>query len=408
MEITQEQFGNYLVIKANGRLDASWAEYFTDTVLDLIRNGHHQLIIDAMEISFLSSAGIRSLLSINKELQSVKGSFLIVHAPPFVEKTIEMTGFKKWLSDKLPDQIMSLDSLQPDVVGGKEEVYILNPAAKLSFSVIADWQPWQFVEPDKVQRMRFPTSVFALGIGGAADQPDKARDRFGDFLAAGGHVIFQPPEAKARPDFLLAEREFVPELLVIQALCCQGEMSHLIRFAPGEQTAFLEISRVAEQVLDTTKSKAAAFVMLAEVEGLVGATLIQSPGLKSASEGIPYPEIRDWLSFCGEKVYSGQQALIFGIVAETGDPGKNTWLWPFQSKPGISGHFHATVFPYQPLQNGKIDLIHNIQKFLNGPPPQALLHLVDDNRPAVGLGQSSFIRGACWCSAIQNGQEELL
>jgi hypothetical protein len=34
-----------------------------------------------------------------------------------------------------------------------------------------------------------------------------------------------------------------------------------------------------------------------------------------------------------------------------------------------------------------------------------LLHLIEDNRPAIGLGQSSFIRGACWCAAIKYGEE---
>ena len=61
----------------------------------------------------------------------------------------------------------------------------------------------------------------------------------------------------------------------------------------------------------------AAFVLLAETEGLVGADLITSPGLITSSGNIPFPGIRDWLSFSGEKVYHGYMALVFGIVART-------------------------------------------------------------------------------------------
>jgi anti-anti-sigma factor len=408
MQLTREQHGNYLVIKANGRLDSSWAAYFTGAFLELIRDGHHHLVIDAGEMSYLSSAGIRSLLGIYKELKSVRGSFRIINAPFPVAKTLEMTGFKHWLSDEWPEETKSPGGKRPENARVETGTFILDPSAKLSFSVVADWEPWQSIEQRMMQRMSFPPSVFALGIGGAADQPGKALECLGDFLATGGHVIFQSPEEKTRPDFLLAEKEFVPDLLVIQALRCQGEMSHLIRFAPDDSTAFHGISQLAGQVLETTKSEAAGFVLMAEVDGLVGANLIRSPGLKSPPGEISYPEIREWLSFCGERAYSGCQALIFGIIARTDGFWNNGLIRPLPSNPGLSGHFHAAVFPYQPLQNGKIDMLQNIRKLLNGPPPQALLHLVDDDRPAVGLGQSSFIRGACWCSAMITGREEIL
>jgi hypothetical protein len=32
--------------------------------------------------------------------------------------------------------------------------------------------------------------------------------------------------------------------------------------------------------------------------------------------------------------------------------------------------------------------------------PVALLHLLEDPRPALGLGQSAFVSGACWCASV--------
>jgi hypothetical protein len=60
------------------------------------------------------------------------------------------------------------------------------------------------------------------------------------------------------------------------------------------------------------------------------------------------------------------------------------------------------------MPNGEIDLAPMLKKILDGPAPLALLHLVDDDRSGNGLGQSAFTRGACWCSAIYNGKEEIL
>lgn len=402
MLLTQEQHGKYIVIAANGRLDATWADYFADTCLDHIRNGHHNLILDAQELSFLSSAGIRSLLRINKELLSVKGSFLIVNSAPFVAKTIEMTGFKQWLSEQLPEEISTQKTNQLHSEVEKTETYVLNPSAMLTLSVVANWQPWQSLTPDKTYKLSFPNSVFALGIGSASDNFDEAKLSFGEFIAVGSHVIFQPPEVKSRPDYLIAEMDYIPEMIVIQALCCQGEMSHLFRFSPEENILSFTTSEIIERVFSTTKSNSIAFVVLAEVDGLVGATLIQTPGQKSEKDSIPFPEIREWLSFCGDRLFPGHQALVFGIATRNESDVNHSLLRPLPACPEISGHFHAAVFPFQPLQNGKIDLIKNVQKFLNGPPPQALLHLIDDDRPIVGLGQSSFIRGACWCAPLQN------
>ena len=102
MQITIQTSSNYHLVKTTGRLDANWSEYFTDYFLDLIRQGKHRLIIDASGMEFLSSAGIRALVRIAKELKKVNGDFHIFQATDFVAKTIEMTGFKIWLCNELP------------------------------------------------------------------------------------------------------------------------------------------------------------------------------------------------------------------------------------------------------------------------------------------------------------------
>jgi hypothetical protein len=160
------------------------------------------------------------------------------------------------------------------------------------------------------------------------------------------------------------------------------------------------LRELAERVLDVTNSFSAGFVILGEIEGLVGTHLIRSPGTLVEDKDILYPEIREWISFSGERVFPDHQALLFGLAVKSDERLK---LFP-QARPenGIFTHIHTAVFPYQTLQNGKIEMQTSMQKFFNGPPPLALFHLVDDFRPAVGLGQSALIRGACWCSAINN------
>jgi anti-anti-sigma factor len=405
MQLTHEQRGKYLLIKAVGRLDATWAEHFADSLLLLIRQGHHQLFIDASGMSFLSSAGIRSLMQVHKELLAVQGAFMIIHATEFVSKTLETTGLHFWLATELPADMPSAEESRTSGSNDLPDVYHIKPSATLSLAIPARWRPWQMVPAERVASLAFTNDVFALGIGCAAHHADDARSRYGDFLAVAGNVIYQPPDESSRPDYLLAEHNFIPEMQVIQAVSCSGEMSHLLRFAPGADKPFHPLSDLVKMAMEQTGRTTIGFVIVGEVEGLVGATMIQSPGLLDKDRTIDHPELTDWLSFCGERAHAGKQVLIFGVASQSKNGPSYTMLPLMPSQPDLSMHAHACVFPFQPLQNGHIDMDETLKKFVGGPPPEAIMHLADDARPAVGLGQSALVRGACWCSPIVNPEE---
>ncbi len=400
MQLSQEYHGIYLYIKALGRLDASWADYFTDTLLNYVRNGRHHLVIDASELVFLSSAGIRALLRVYKELASVKGSFRIYQATEFVVQTLSTSGFKLWLADSLPSDF-------PKAASSSEhehrQRYMLNENAALTLTIHKGWRPWQQLKDESVRRFSFPQKVFALGIGSAAENMAMAKKQFGEFIAVSGNVVFQAPLEESRPDYLIAEKDFIPAMQCIQTLYGEGEMSALLRFSPNEDTPFYPVSRLLEMILESCVCESAGFVILGEIEGLVGASLIKSPGLLKADDQLTFPELKKWLSFSGERVFAHQQGLLAGIVKK----GKSKLLPALPSNPELSAHIHAAVFPYQPLQNDKIELESTVGKFFSGPPPLSVMHLADDQRPAVGLGESALIRGAIWYAPIEN-KESLL
>ncbi len=406
MNLRHEMRGKYLLIHVEGKLDASWSEDVTETLLGHIRNGDHHMVVDASELVFLSSAGIRALLQVYKALNTVHGSFRIVHPTPFVEQILSTSGFRVLLADGPPEDMPESETpgLKEESGDGGIERFTLKEDACLTMIHAAGWHPWQLVEPGMGSVLSFPTDVYALGIGSSAEDFESARDQFGEFLAVAGNVVVQLPDEQGHPDYLIAERQYVPKMYCIQSLCFSGEMAYLIRFAPSDTTPFHSISALMDHILAQTGGHAAGFVMLGEIEGLVGAALIRSPGLLQEEREIPFPEIRDWLTFCGERSYARRQALLTGVVSKGDEFHDQALLRPVPSRPGTAAHVHAAVFPYQPLQNGPVGVDSAVQKFFNGPPPLAVMHLVDDVRPAVGLGQSSLIRGACWFGPIQHAE----
>ena len=395
-----------MIISASGRLDANWSDYFTESFLGFIRKGEHELVIDAGQLAFLSSAGIRSLIMISKELAKVKGKFTIVNANDFVSNTLQTTGLGTWLSDANMPGIRTKDEeIAEDTI--PQDHFTLKEAASMSLSVHSGWKPWEEIQKDRIRKVSFPPDSYALGIGSPLSGERTHDRKFGEFLAICGNLAYQPPEDKSHPDYLMAMENYTPEMLSIQNLYCRGEMAHLLRFWPGEQKTSTGISELANRALELCHSDGVALAVLGEIDGLVGAFMIKSPAEKETGESIDYPGIRDWVSFCGERMFTGEQALIFGIAFRKNKPRSASLLSRLPSNPELAAHMHAVVFPHQPLQNGLLDLKKQIEKFFNGPPPKAMIHLLEDNRPARGLGESSLIRGAMWCSPIKNMEETL-
>ena len=405
MELQAIKTANALTVKATGRLNASRAEYFLDAFMEYIRRGEHQLVIDAAGMEFLSSAGIRSLMRIHKELARVEGRFVMINTNEFVRSTLETTGLGEWLAEQIPESFSAETETLAAANNLPDHIFLLDKDAGVKLNTMNSWVPWQTIQKDQVKKTAFHPDSFGLGIGSPVDQDRDNTTRFGDFLAVCGHVVYQPPDVKSRPDYLVPAGLYIPEMQAIQLLFAEGGMSHLLRFAPDDDHSRYPVSRLIDQALSLINAEEIAFVILGETDGLVGAYLTRSPAEKAAGPAPVFPEVREWLSFTGEPAFRGEQALIFGVAARnnTDEP----LLKALPSLEGISAHMHAVVFPFQPLQNGKIDLQQQIAKLFNGPPPKALLHLIDDNRPLQGLGESSLVRGALWCAPVKEKEEQL-
>ncbi|MDY0398773.1 MAG: anti-sigma factor antagonist [Desulfuromonas thiophila] len=392
MEIQESRHDGQLVVHVRGRLDASWAEFFQEQLLGRIRGGEHRLLLDGAGLEFLSSMGIRALMRIYKELQGVGGSFAMLGCQGMVQTTLQQSGLGQWLSSvQLPTTVLATAAA---TASPRLEHFELDAAARLQLRQVSAWQPWQPVEDNACVELELGPDSFGLGIGAAGETLAAVRDLCGEFVAVGGAVALQPPDERGRPDCLLAQQAYVPRLHCLQALICQGQPGHLLRFrADAEQPCF-GLSQLLNELFRLTPARRVGLVLIGEIEGLVGAQLIRSPGRLQARQLPDYPAIKDWLSFTGERVFAHDQAIISGLAHQP------------QSDGPIEAHLHAAVFPYQLLPNGRVELVPLAQRLFGGAPPRAVLHLVNDDRPATGLGESALYNGACWWSPLAEEEDK--
>jgi|GEM_PF-380685 len=430
MTITPIQKSSWLELRLEGRLDAAWSDHFFDTVAAQIREGRHDIRIDALGLEYISSAGMRAMLRVHKELKTVNGSFAVVRASDFVIQTLSMSGFDSLLALDTPSEEIKAQAVEVNDDGASIwrhdgvafERYELDADATMDVRSEGAWQPWQSIEADDCRKIALGRDTIALGTGAPGADYALVKDCLGDFAAAAGCVAWQPGNGADAPDYLVQEGRFVPEMLAANALRATGGFSQLLRFQPEEghsanalsglmdesmkrvkptnSGASLSLSSLLDAVLSATNSTSAAFVALAEVEGLVGVSTARSPGLITPTDKPEqFPDIRDWLSFCGERLHAGSLAVIVGFIDASKSGRKLSTLPAYPSREGWRAHIHASVFPFRPLPNGKIYMSDNVHQLFTGAEPTALMHLVEDQRPALGLGESSFRRGACWCAS---------
>ncbi len=96
MTIQEIRDNENLTLQLGGRLDTTTApdlEKVVNTQLDGIKN----LVLDMKELKYVSSAGLRVILSIQKKM-NVQGNLKLTNVCDEIKEVLEITGFTSFLT----------------------------------------------------------------------------------------------------------------------------------------------------------------------------------------------------------------------------------------------------------------------------------------------------------------------
>ena len=96
MTITKQQNGTALCVAIEGRLDTTTAPELEKELKDSM-NGITELTMDFSKLDYISSAGLRVLLSAHKAM-SKQGGMKLTHVNEMVMEVFEVTGFSDILT----------------------------------------------------------------------------------------------------------------------------------------------------------------------------------------------------------------------------------------------------------------------------------------------------------------------
>jgi anti-anti-sigma factor len=403
LDIRKDTPGSDQRIFLEGRLDANWAGYLEDYLNSLVREGSYRLILNMSGVHYLSSAGIRILVSQYSKIKKIGGLFVLEALSGTVSGVLEMAGLKDLLIEGTPEDI-PVEKVEPqflEINGYRFDNEVLsdqnmriqltgNPDLALTSG---------FTEADN-RKIKFTADQYGLGIGAIGDGFEDCKSRYGEFLALGEALVYKPSDGSKIPDYAIKTGRFEPEINALCSLQADGAFSNRISFKPVVSGEPIPLAELAAGLSKISGQKQFVFLLIAESAGLIGVSLNNPP--VGGNKLFEFPGIRETINFTTEPAYSKMLAVSLGFFAISPEESLRSFMRPVKTGSSAFIHIHTAVFPYQtlPVQEksaGKL-VLHLFETSI----VQDVLHLIHDSRETSGSGDSMFIQGNAWIGKFNN------
>jgi anti-anti-sigma factor len=92
MQITADQFGTVSIVNLMGSLDSKTSPEVDQFLHSLVRGGSVKLVLNLLYLDYLSSAGLRVIISVLKAARAQNGDLRFANMHDFINNTLEVTG----------------------------------------------------------------------------------------------------------------------------------------------------------------------------------------------------------------------------------------------------------------------------------------------------------------------------
>jgi len=109
MHISVSEMRRVTLIEVSGRVDSLSATKLGETLNEQIDAGHIQLVIDLSNVEYISSAGLREIVSAAKKVRASGGDLRIASPSQRVRDVLELAGLLE-LFQIFPTQVEAVGS----------------------------------------------------------------------------------------------------------------------------------------------------------------------------------------------------------------------------------------------------------------------------------------------------------
>lgn len=424
MNITWREESGAKIGRLAGRLDGHSAKEASRLFADIAPAAH--LVLDCGGLSYLSSAGVRFLLHLQKTLAAGGGALALAGVQPFCASVLEMSG----LSGLMPVFATVSDALASlcvaESVAGECEKYqteqgtfVFHAAGNgiATIDVLGDIANVIdcAITKDLVVDKPFFETEYSLGLGALGASPEDYLPVMGEAVMLAGTMVWLPTDGNDTPDYMIPRKASTAVVLHTGFnASLRGGFNEFVEFrAPEARPA--AVGGIYRTLFDLAKKRRPDFrgmigvAMRAEIHEAFGAGITRSPLLANRpANGRPITDasnFAEWFESDRSPRHRGTTALICGagvdLTADLSAIDAGPLRRMFYVNPANRGaqtealHNHAVFFTSAPPPAGSRDMDVEMRRVVETAEFVDMRHLLDQTtvRSAlIGVGYVQEVR----------------
>lgn len=382
-------------VTLKGRIDAMSTAEIQKEFNALTLTGERTMVVDFTEVNYISSAGLRVFLSVQKQLKRVGGEIILLGLAPQVMNIFNISGLDQvFCIVSTKDEIIAslqAETPHPEVFSTEVEgiaiKYITHQVDKGSVYVIGSQDKLtQAGYSEKDVLALSPTDMqFGTGLATSGEKYQDYKHLFGESMIINRNFFFYPAVKRPAVDFIL-DTHGDPALTYkfFHGFGFNGSYRYILSFEGKD--GFVELAFLVKALFRISSANVLGIAILAESKGVWGMHLKRVPTVEQKpnnGKDIFDPEnFSDWIDFPVEP------ADINHIIAGTGIAIKDRSLERPEIRALISEgndfHIHTGIFEKGPLSKKLGDFDRELTRVLTELEVYKVQHI---------LGQSQFKSG---------------
>jgi anti-sigma B factor antagonist len=94
MDVTTQEYKHCDMLSVKGRVDSATAPQFSRALEAITHKGRYKIVVDMHELEYMSSAGFRALLAVQRDCKRYnRGEIVLASVPRRIHEALELAGF---------------------------------------------------------------------------------------------------------------------------------------------------------------------------------------------------------------------------------------------------------------------------------------------------------------------------
>lgn len=270
MQVSSTRRDGILVLSLDGRLDSLGAIDLGDAILQHLEETDRTAVFDLEHVSYLSSAGIRAILSTEKTLKGRKGKIHLSGVQPYPISVLEMTGFSALLSlhPTCSDAIQAAHGTIARAAEEGEHFPLIWHAKGAEFTATRTGTDRNTLEIFGTHRkgrsgdpaggmaiqVSIPSTPSSMGWGAPGRGTGHAKIPEGDFISLGPVAAWLPPESHDTLDYLIVDTKQGSIPVTVSFLIASSGSPQFMVNVRSEEEEGIPFSDLLEAIQDFSRN----------------------------------------------------------------------------------------------------------------------------------------------------------